>query len=233
MNKIWAMLSVAVLLTLVSFVSCAKKEVVVERVVSAETRSSESAQSADKTEIARLRGLLEAAGKEFVSLRENGTTLIQANQGLATELLAAKDALKVKEGEIAALSEDLATALKVGNRGKKVLMAQIATLNKEKSALIASHTSLSEKLAAVEADKAKLIGDISALKIFHSKAIKDANERLQKNETELMRTQEDALGHKVAAVTVVCFLFLALSVGLYLWARAIRTQTNKLQPVTP
>ena len=230
MKKIWAVVSVAVLLTLVSFVSCAKKEVAAEKIASPEISSSELGQSADKTEIARLRGLLEAAGKEFASLRENGTTLTQANKGLATELLAAKDALKAKESEIAALSRDLGKALEAGSKGKKVLMAQIATLNKEKSALIASHTSLSEKLAAVEADKAKLIGDISALKIFHSKAIKDANERLQKNETELMRTQEDALGHKVAAFSFLCLLLLDLAVSMYL--RTLAAGANKPQPVT-
>ena len=226
MNKIWAMLSVAVVL--VSIVSCSKQKVAIEAGAPVEIRSSESVQSADKTEIARLRGLLEAAGKEFASLRENGNTLIQANQGLATELLAVKEALKVKEGEIGIFSRDLKRALETGGKTKRALMAKIFALNKEKEDFIASQSSLSEKLRAAEGREKQMGDELARQKALYAKEIKEWGERLNKKDIELMKVQEDAFWQKVGALALVCLLLLFLFVGLYL--RTCAT-TIKPQPV--
>lgn len=230
MNNIRAMLSVVVVLMLVSFVSCAKKEVAAEKIASPEIRSSESAQSADKTEIVRLRGLLEAAGKEFALLRENGNTLIQANHGLATELLAAKDALKAKEGEIEAISLDLKKALETGSRGKKVLMAQMAALNKEKDALIVLQSSLSEKLRSSEEKGRKISDDLAGQKALYMKEKKEWGERLNKKDMELMKAQEDMFQKKTLVGGLL--LLLLLSAALHIWTFIAPAKVNKPQPVT-
>ncbi len=225
--KKWVVLSIAIVLVSLISISCAKQKVAVEEVAPAQVRSSESVSTADKAEIARLR-------TEIVSLQESVSTLTQANKGLAEELLAAKDALKVKDSEMATLSENLGATIEAGSKGKKAMMEQIAGLIKEnngrKGELIALQTFFSEKLAAAETEKAKLVAEMTALRTSFGKEIKEANERLQKKDVELIRAQENAYVQKMAGVALACMLLLSLASGLYLWTLAAKR--NEPQPVT-
>lgn len=225
MKKMWAIVSVAVVF--VSLISCTKKEVAVEKeIISAKIRTPEPVQSADKAEIVRLRGLLDAAGKEFVSLRENADTLTQANKGLVAELLAMKDALKTKEAEIGILSRDLKRALEIGGKTKRSLIAKIVGLNKERSEIIALQTSLSDKLRAAEENEKKLIDELATQKAFHANAIKEWGERLNKKDKELTAAQENVFWKKMALLVLALF-FLIFGAIFFL-----RAKINKLQPVT-
>ena len=227
MKKMGVVLAAAVVLVSLISVSCAKQKVAVEEVAPAQVRSSESVSAADKAEIARLR-------TEIVSLQESVSTLTQANKGLAEELLAAKDVLKVKDSEMATFSDNLGATIKAGSKGKKAMMGQIAGLIKEntglKGELTASQAFFSEKLAAADAEKTKLAAEMTALRTSFGKEIKGANERLQKKDVELMGAQEDAYVQKMAAVALACILLLVLASCLYLWTLAVKR--NEPQPVT-
>ena len=223
MKKMGVVLAAAVVLVSLISVSCAKQKVAVEEVAPAQVRSSESVSAADKAEIARLR-------TEIVSLQESVSTLTQANKGLAEELLAAKDVLKVKDSEMATFSDNLGATIKAGSKGKKAMMGQIAGLIKEntglKGELTASQAFFSEKLAAADAEKTKLAAEMSALRTSHSKAIKELNERLQKKEVELISVQEKVFWQKTALL-ILALVFLVFGSIFFL-----RAKLTKLQPVT-
>lgn len=227
MKKMWAIVSISIAVVLVSTISCAKKEVAVEKeIISAQIRTPEPVQSADKTEIARLQGLLEAAGKDFASLRESNNTLTQANQGLATKLFAVEDALKVKEVEIGTLSRDLKRALEIGGKTKRSLIAKIVGLNKERGEIIALQTSLSEKLRSAEESEKKLTDELATQKALYVKEIKEWRERFNNKDKELTAAQENVFWQKMALL-VLALVFLVFGAIFFL-----RAKINKLQPVT-
>lgn len=229
MKKRWAILSVAVVFVLISLISCTKSKVAVEEVTPAQIRSSESAQSADKAEIARLHGIVAEAKKEIKSLQEGNNALTQANRGLAEELLVVKKALKEKESELSVLSGDLKRTFK---KGERALVAQIAELNKEKDGLIASQFSLSEKLRVAEEREKKIGDEASKQKALYVNEVREGGKRLQEKDVELTAAQENADVQKMAAIALMILLFFAVLSCLHLWTRESKV-IKPQRPVPP